>query len=107
MPDVTFDRYYRYAQLTEILQSYAAEYPSLVELSSIGKSYEGRDVWLVTLTNKATGPDREKPAMWVDGNIHASEVSPSTACLLLIDRLVRGHGSDPDVTRCPDTRVFY
>jgi murein tripeptide amidase MpaA len=107
VPDVRFDRYYRYPELTEILRAYAAEHPGLVRLSSIGRSHEGRDVWLAAITNLATGPDREKPAMWVDGNIHASELSPSTACLLLIDRLVRGHGSDPEITRCLDSRAFY
>ena len=30
-----------------------------------------------------------------------------TAALHLIDKLLRGHGSDPKVTRCLDTRVFY
>ena len=86
MPDVQFDRYYRYDDLTQILQAFAAEYPALVTLESLGPSYEGRDIWLVTITNNETGPATEKPAFWVDGNIHASEVSASSACLYLINR---------------------
>ena len=27
MPDIKFDRYYRYEDLTKLLQGYAAEYP--------------------------------------------------------------------------------
>lgn len=88
MPPVRFDTYYRYDALTRLLHAYAEEYPHLVRIQSIGKSYEGRDIWLLTITNFATGADNEKPALWVDGNIHASEVSPSTACLYLIHRLV-------------------
>ena len=107
MTDVQFDTYYRYQDLTRILQDYAAEYPQLVRLDSIGHSYEGRDIWLVTVTNHDTGEDRHKPAMWVDGNIHASEVSPTSACLYLLERLVTGYGADPDISRCLDTRVFY
>jgi murein tripeptide amidase MpaA len=107
MPEVSFDRYYRYADLTAILKGYAAEYPHLVRLDSIGKSYEGRDIWLVTLTEYASGEPADKPAMWVDGNIHASEVSPSSACLYLIEKLVKGFGSDDSVTRSLQTRVFY
>ncbi|MGD2041119.1 MAG: M14 family metallopeptidase, partial [Anaerolineae bacterium] len=61
----------------------------------------------VTVTDQASGADRDKPALWVDGNIHASEVSPTSACLYLMDRLVTGYGVDPDVSRCLDTRVFY
>jgi murein tripeptide amidase MpaA len=79
MPDIQFDRYYRYEDLTRILQGYAEEYPGLVQLQSIGKSYEGRDIWLVAVTHLATGGDTHKPALWVDGNIHATELSASTA----------------------------
>ncbi len=107
MPDINFDTYYRYDDLMRILKGYAAEYPKLVRLESIGQSYEGRDIWVATVTNLETGQDGHKPALWVDGNIHASEVSPSSACLYLIEHLVTSYGSDPDVTRCLDTRAFY
>ncbi len=107
MSDVKFDTYYRYDDLTRILQGYAEEYPRLVRVESIGKSYEERDIWLVTVTNFATGEDKQKPALWVDGNIHASEISPSSVCLYLINRLVTAHGSGPEITRCLDTRAFY
>lgn len=107
MPDVKFDTYYRYDDLTRILQGYAEEYPQLARIESIGKSYEGRDIWLVTVTNFSAGEDKRKPALWVDGNIHATELAPSSACLYLINRLVTEYGSDADITRCLDTRVFY
>ncbi len=107
MPQVQFDTYYRYDDLTRILQGYAEEYPQLVRVESIGQSYEGRDIWLVTVTNAETGDAGRKPAFWVDANIHASEVAPSAACLYLINRLVTEYGKDPDITRCVDTRAFY
>ena len=107
MPAVSFDRYYRYDDLTAILKGFAEEYPDLVTLESIGKSYEGRDIWCVTLTNSKTGPAAEKPALYVDGNIHASEVSPSSACLYLINKVTNAYGDDDDITRVLDTRAFY
>lgn len=107
MPKVQFDTYYRYDDLTRILQAYAEEYPQLVRVESIGQSYEGRDIWLVTVTNAETGDAGRKPAFWVDANIHASEVAPSAACLYLINHLVTQYGKDPDITRCVDTRAFY
>jgi murein tripeptide amidase MpaA len=107
MPDIHFDRFYRYEDLSRLLMAFAAEYPQLVQVQSIGRSYEGRDIWLATVTNTATGPADEKPALWADGNIHASEVSPSSACLYLINQLVTRYGSDPTITACLDTRAFY
>lgn len=107
MAAVNFDHYYRYDELTRILQGFAQESPQLVRLESIGKSYEGREVWLITLTNRATGSDKDKPALWVDGNIHASEVSPASACIYFCKYLIDNYGKDADVTRALDTRAFY
>ena len=107
MPDVAFDRFYRYDELTEILQSWAKERPELFRLESIGRSYEGRDIWLATITNVETGPDLEKPGFLIEANIHAIEVTGATAALHLIQRLLSGYGTDERVTRVLDTRVFY
>jgi murein tripeptide amidase MpaA len=107
MPNIEFNRYYRYEELTALLKAYVAEYPELVQVESIGKSHEGRDIWLVTVTNTQSGAAADKPALWVDGNIHASEVSASTACLYLLNKLTTEYGTNADITRCLDTRAFY
>ena len=107
MPKIKFNRFYRYNELTRLLRAYTREYPDLLKLESIGKSYEGRDVWLITATNLKSGEDSEKPAIWVDGNIHASEVTASAAALYLIDSLVTKYQQNENITRALDTRVFY
>jgi murein tripeptide amidase MpaA len=107
MPTVQFNRFYRYAELSALLKSYAAEFPGLVELESIGKSHEGRDIWVATVTNTATGDARDKPAFWIDGNIHSTEVAASVANVYFLQQLVTQHGKDPDITRALDTRAFY
>ncbi len=105
--DIRFDTYYPYAELTALLQSLVAQYPHLLKQECIGKSYEGREVYCITATNFQTGVPEERPALWCDGNIHATEVSASSACLYLINKLVTEYGSNPDVTRALDTRTFY
>ncbi len=107
MPQIAFDRFYRYAELTDLLHALAREHPALVSIESIGKSFDGRDIWVLTLTNAATGVACDKPAFWVDGNIHSTEVAASAAALYFVDTLVRGYGKDADVTRALDTRAFY
>ena len=104
---IQFDTYYPYQPLTEILQSLAEEHPHLLKLESIGKSYEGRDVWCAIVSNHSMGNHAERPAFWCDGNIHATEVSASSACLYLIYKLLNQYGCDPNITRALDTRTFY
>jgi murein tripeptide amidase MpaA len=107
LPVPRFDTFYRYDELTQLLLDYAAAVPQLVSVESIGRSYEGRDIWLATVTNRATGPDTDKPAFWVDGNIHAAELTASTTCLYYLHQLVSRHGADREITELLDTRVVY
>ena len=107
MSEIRFDTYYRYEDLARILKGIAESRPDLVRIDTIGRSYEGRDIWLATVTRFSTGGDKDKPALWVDGNIHATEVAGSMACLYLLQHLVNRYGGDADITRCLDTRVFY
>jgi murein tripeptide amidase MpaA len=107
VPRVDFSRFPRHAELVAHLHAFAADYAHLIELSVIGHSYEKRDIYLVAITNRGTGPAQDKPAYWVDGNIHATELLGSTACLYLLQTLLTGYGTDADITRCLDTRAFY
>ncbi len=104
---VQFERFYTYAELQETLAAWAAEFPRLCTIESIGTSYEGREIPLVTVTNLDTGPPEEKPAVIVHAQIHASEFTGTTAALNLLDRLLHGHGTDERVTHALDTRCFY
>jgi murein tripeptide amidase MpaA len=107
MPPVRFDKFYKYDELTAILQAWAGEHPDRFKLASIGKSFEGRDIWLATVTNFASGPDTDKPAFFIEANIHADEVTGCTAALHLIHKLLTEYDRDEKVTRVMDSRAFY
>src|SRR4028119_726528 len=103
----SFDEYLRYEDLTRTLHALAEERPSLCWVESVGRSVEGREIWLAELTNARTGPAAEKPAFWVDGNTHAGEVTGSMRALYLIEHLLESYGSDALVTRLLDEEAFY
>ncbi len=105
--DIVCNRYYHYDEITAYLQAVAAAHPDLSTLTSIGKSYEGRDIWALALTNRATGAHSEKAAVYVDGNIHAGEVTASMVCLYTIDYLVSNFGESEEVTELLNSRTFY
>lgn len=107
MPTVDFTRYYRYAEMTEALQAFVEAYPSLAQLESIGKSHEGRDIWCITITNTATGSADQKPAYWLDGNLHASENTGCMGALHVVQTLLNGYNERADLTRLLDTSAFY
>ena len=107
MPPCSISTVLPLRRLTTILEGFASATPRSSALESIGKSHEGRDIRVVTATHAATGAGADKPAFWVDGNIHAAELTASTACLYFLHSLEQGYGKDADVTRLLDTRAVY
>jgi hypothetical protein len=90
LPTPRFDRFYRYDELTACCSDYAVRGAGSGAGAVDRASHEGREIWLVaTVTNVATGDDEDKPAFWVDGNIHAAELTASTACLYWLHQLVQ------------------
>lgn len=107
MPTIAFNQYLRPHEVEAALKAFAEEYPALTALSSIGSSHEGRPIWCLAITNRATGPDAEKPALWLDANIHATEVTGCMGALHLIQRLLTGYGSEERIAQLLDTRAVY
>ena len=69
-----FKHYHTYDEIIYFLKKWEEQYPDLIDLYSVGKSYEGRDIPQVTLTNKKTGRDTDKPAILIDACTHSQEM---------------------------------
>ena len=108
LAEYAFDRYLRYDELVGWIRALAAAHPTLVEVETYGRSYEGRDLLLVTVTDSATGTHDTKPAHWVDASIHAVELTATVAACRLLRHLTDGYtAGDPTVVRALQTRTFY
>lgn len=102
-----FSHYHTYGEVEAFLRQWAKDYPSLVDLYSVGQSFEGRDIWQITITNKATGKDTDKPAMFIEGNRHSGEVTAAECALWLAHHVLTRYGKDPEITALVDTRALY
>ena len=105
--EVDWNRFYTAAETDQILREFHALYPELTELRQVGESWRGRPLMLIEITNEATGPAAEKPALYVDGGIHAGELTASAVATHLIGHLLNSYGRDPRVTALLDARAFY
>ncbi len=79
--EVAWNRYYDTKQLYEIMVRMQKAYPDLVTLSSIGKSVEGKDLWMMRISSASKGDPDRKPAMYIDGNIHSNEIQGAEVVL--------------------------
>jgi len=104
---VDWNRYYTAAETEQILREYHELYPELTELYSIGESLQGRKLWVMEVTAEVTGPASEKPAMYLDGGIHAGELTGSQVALFALGQFLTRYGWDPEVTDLLDDFAFY
>lgn len=105
--NMDYNRYFTNEELEAALKEWAEKYPGIMELSTIGKSFENRPIWLAVLTNKATGPDIEKPGVWLDANIHATEIAGTTTTMYILENLLTSYNKDKRTTRILDSSVIY
>ncbi len=99
--------YHSVEEVIALLNAWAAKYPHLVELYSVGKSFEGRDIWQVTVTNRKTGKDTDKPAFFLEAGRHAGEISGIETALYFLNHVLTNYGTDPAITALVDTKALY
>ena len=64
-------------------------------------------MFALVLNNAETGPDTDKPAMYIDGNIHGNEINAAETVLYTAWYLVENHGKLEPITRLVDRCAFY
>ncbi len=80
--------YLNHEEITAQLQAWVAAYPTFCKVTSLAKTPEGRDVWLLTIGRDL---ERIRPAAWVDGNMHAAELAGSSVALAIAEDALRLH----------------
>jgi hypothetical protein len=102
-----FKHYHKYDEVNDFLKAWAKSYPDLVDIYSVGRSFEGREIWQMTITNKKTGKDTDKPAMFLEGNRHSGEVTGAESALYFAWHILTHYGQDTAITRLVDTKALY
>lgn len=104
---IAWNRYYDYAETTRLLHKLVEQHSRLADLRSLGRSYHGREIWLMTITNPDTGDHASKPAFWIDGGIHGNEIQATEVTMYTAWYLLEMYGRNEFITRLVDERTFY
>ncbi|HOX03258.1 MAG TPA: M14 family metallopeptidase [Candidatus Paceibacterota bacterium] len=105
--EVAWNRYYDHAGLRAILERLHAAFPGLTRLYSIGRSFEGRELWCLEVTAFDKGDPGRKPGMYIDGNIHGNEVQCGEVVAYTAWYLCHQYQRLETVTDLLDHQVFY
>ncbi|XP_048478646.1 carboxypeptidase M isoform X3 [Plutella xylostella] len=87
--------YHDHEQMTRFLRAISARYPALTALYSIGKSVQGRDLWVMVVSASPYEHMIGKPDVKYVANIHGNEAVGRELLLHLIQHFVTSYDSDP------------
>jgi carboxypeptidase T len=98
--------YHSYTEMAAEVAAVAAAHPAIVSRFSIGKSYQGRELWAVKVSDNVA-VDEAEPEVMFDGSIHADEHMATEMTLHILHWLVDGYGTDPRITSIVNTREIW
>ena len=104
---LTFNQYHTADVVYYWMRKWAEQYPNLIDMYEIGRSFEGRPIYQITLTNKEAGKATDKPAAFFEGGRHSGEVSAVESVMWLMKHLLEAYGKDPQITKIVDKNTIY
>jgi len=99
--------YHTYDEMVAETAAIAAANPTLVRRSSIGRSYEGREIWALKISDDVV-TDEAEPEVLFTANQHAREHLTVEMALYLVNNLVSGYNAgDTRIQRIVNTREIW
>jgi carboxypeptidase T len=99
-------KYHNYAEMTAEIDQRLAAYPGIMRKQVIGKSYQGRDIVAVKISDNV-GTDEAEPEVLFTHHQHAREHLTVEMALYLIRELGAGYGSDSRITNMVNGREIW
>ena len=98
--------FHNYAEMVSEIQKAEDDHPGIVDVFSIGKSYQGRNIWAAKVSDNVAD-DEDEPEVLFDGLHHAREHLTVEQTLAILRWLSDGYGSNAEVTELVDTREIW
>ncbi len=100
------NQYLSYDEGTKLLKNLSDKFPDILQVKSIGKTHENRDIVLATLSfdieNEST-----KPALLFTGTIHAREWIGHELCLKFITYILNNFDTNPQIKEYLKRSTLY
>lgn len=105
--EIDWQHYHTNDEINYFLRLWAERHPDIVQLYQVGESFGGVPIWQLTLTNRKTGKDSDKPAAFFEGGRHSGEITATESAFYLAWYLITNYGKDSAVTKLLDRKAIY
>ncbi|OII66461.1 M14 family metallopeptidase [Streptomyces sp. CC77] len=99
-------RYHNYAEMTAEIDQRLQQYPGIMRKQVIGRSYEGREIVAVKISDNV-GADEAEPEVLFTHHQHAREHLTVEMALYLLREFGAGYGKDSRITKMVDSREIW
>ena len=98
--------FHNYQEMSDDISAVQAAHPDIVQKFSIGKSYQGREIWAAKISdNVAT--DEDEPEVLFDGMHHAREHLTVEMTLHVLHHFADNYGIKAKITKLVDNREIW
>jgi len=105
-----FEYYHTYSEVQALIKNTVAAHPGIAKAFNIGKSYQGRKIWAIKISDNV-GTDENEPEVFINAQIHARERASGELALAIIGWLTDNYGGSDAlgqrVTDIVNTREIY
>ena len=103
----SWNKYYTYAGVVDFCTRLSKAYPELVTMEAAGKSFQGRDILVLTISDKKSGDPGKKPGFWIDGNIHSIELQGTEMAMYTAWYLCEMYNDNEFIKQLLKDKTFY
>ena len=99
-------QYHTYTEIDSSLHALATTNNSIAQVSSLGKSVEGRELWAIKISDNVSAQENETRVVFLGGH-HAREWIAVDVPYLLAEHLLNEYGSNPQITALVDNAEIW
>jgi hypothetical protein len=103
----SWNKYYTNKGIADLCTRLVKAYPDLISMETIGKSYQGRDIFVLTVSDRKAGDPQFKPAFWIDGNIHSIEIQGTEMAMYTAWYLCEMYNENAFIKQLLKDKTFY
>jgi carboxypeptidase T len=103
----TFGGYYSFAEIESAMNVLVTKYPAIAQKISIGKTFEGRDLWVIKISDNVATDELNEPEVLYMGLQHAREAITGSSMIFFMQYLSENYASDPKIRELVNNREFF